>query len=291
MPPEGYLADVHAGMRAHGALCVADEVQCGFGRAGSHFWAFDAQGVVPDIVTLGKSIGNGFPMGAVVRFATCGDIILTSQGEPRFEVSALVQLCMPIASLFKAGSNWLLCHGGTWLCRWRGASTPWLSPTAWSTLPPAAAAPRLARLGWPSCLWWRLRAYRRAKILHRRCKYYELLAGGWHGKISSPGGMQARAADTGSYLMERLRALQERFPFLGDVRGTGLMIGIEVRAFATFLSIRPFPSWMKQEKYGQARETRSSQSSLCAQCNQQGHVVGTGQTRNSSLLVLMKTLH
>ena len=78
MPPEGYLADVHAAMRAHGALCVADEVQCGFGRAGSHFWAFDAQGVVPDIVTLGKSIGNGFPMGAVVRIAaTCGGIILT----------------------------------------------------------------------------------------------------------------------------------------------------------------------------------------------------------------------
>jgi len=67
IPPKGYLADVHAAMRAAGALCVADEVQCGFGRAGSHFWAFDAQGVVPDIVTLGKSIGNGFPMGAVVR--------------------------------------------------------------------------------------------------------------------------------------------------------------------------------------------------------------------------------
>ena len=71
MPPKGYLADVHTTMRAHGALCVADEVQCGFGRAGTHFWAFDAQGVVPDIVTLGKSIGNGFPMGAVVCFATC----------------------------------------------------------------------------------------------------------------------------------------------------------------------------------------------------------------------------
>jgi len=71
MPPEGYLADVHAAMRAHGALCVADEVQCGFGRAGSHFWAFAAQGVVPDVVTLGKSIGNGFPMGAVVRGCHC----------------------------------------------------------------------------------------------------------------------------------------------------------------------------------------------------------------------------
>lgn len=53
-------------MRAEGALCVADEVQCGFGRHGSHFWAFEEQHVVPDVVTLGKPIGNGFPMGAVV---------------------------------------------------------------------------------------------------------------------------------------------------------------------------------------------------------------------------------
>ena len=53
-------------MRAEGALCIADEVQCGFGRHGSHFWAFEEQRVVPDVVTLGKPIGNGFPMGAVV---------------------------------------------------------------------------------------------------------------------------------------------------------------------------------------------------------------------------------
>lgn len=66
--PGGYLREVYEEMRAEGALCIADEVQCGFGRHGSAFWAFEEQGVVPDIVTLGKPIGNGFPLGAVVGF-------------------------------------------------------------------------------------------------------------------------------------------------------------------------------------------------------------------------------
>lgn len=66
MLPEGYLQAVYKVMREEGALCVADEVQCGFGRVGSSFWAFEGQGVVPDIVTLGKPIGNGFPLGAAV---------------------------------------------------------------------------------------------------------------------------------------------------------------------------------------------------------------------------------
>ena len=64
--PEGYLAEAYAAVRAAGGVCLADEVQVGFGRAGEHFWAFEHQGVVPDIVTLGKPIGNGHPMGAVV---------------------------------------------------------------------------------------------------------------------------------------------------------------------------------------------------------------------------------
>lgn len=53
--PEGYLAGVYREMRAAGAVCVADEVQCGFGRVGRAFWAFELQGVVPDIVTFGES--------------------------------------------------------------------------------------------------------------------------------------------------------------------------------------------------------------------------------------------
>ncbi len=64
--PPGYLRDAFAAARAIGAVCIADEVQTGFGRAGSHFWMFETQGVVPDIVTMGKPIGNGHPMGAVV---------------------------------------------------------------------------------------------------------------------------------------------------------------------------------------------------------------------------------
>ena len=53
-------------MRAAGGVCIADEVQTGLGRIGTHFWGFEPQGVVPDIVVLGKPIGNGHPIGAVV---------------------------------------------------------------------------------------------------------------------------------------------------------------------------------------------------------------------------------
>ena len=64
--PAGYLREVYAAVRAHGGLCVADEVQTGVGRVGKHWWAFELQGVVPDIVTIGKPLGNGHPLGAVV---------------------------------------------------------------------------------------------------------------------------------------------------------------------------------------------------------------------------------
>ena len=64
--PPGYLRDAFAAVRQRGAVCIADEVQTGFGRAGTHFWMFETQGVIPDIVTMGKPIGNGHPMGAVV---------------------------------------------------------------------------------------------------------------------------------------------------------------------------------------------------------------------------------
>lgn len=64
--PPGFLAGVYREMRAHGAACVADEVQCGFGRVGTAFWAFQLQGVVPDIVTFGKPCGNGEQ-----RWGTC----------------------------------------------------------------------------------------------------------------------------------------------------------------------------------------------------------------------------
>lgn len=64
--PDGYLKDAYRHVRAAGGLCIADEVQTGFGRTGSHFWGFETQDVVPDIVTMAKGIGNGCPLGAVV---------------------------------------------------------------------------------------------------------------------------------------------------------------------------------------------------------------------------------
>ncbi|KAK6633959.1 hypothetical protein RUM44_004566 [Polyplax serrata] len=66
--PANYLRNVYKHVRAAGGVCIADEVQVGFGRVGSHWWAFQLQGedVIPDIVTLGKPIGNGHPVAAVV---------------------------------------------------------------------------------------------------------------------------------------------------------------------------------------------------------------------------------
>ncbi|MEE9229395.1 MAG: aminotransferase class III-fold pyridoxal phosphate-dependent enzyme [Acidobacteriota bacterium] len=89
LPPEGYLAAVFEKVRAAGGLCVADEVQAGFGRTGDHMWGFEAHGVVPDIVTLGKAIGSGHPMAAVVTtpeivaaLAKQSDFFSTTGGNP-----------------------------------------------------------------------------------------------------------------------------------------------------------------------------------------------------------------
>ncbi len=64
--PDGYLHHVYEHVRAAGGVCIADEVQTGFGRTGTHYWGFETQGVIPDIVTMAKGIGNGAPLGAVV---------------------------------------------------------------------------------------------------------------------------------------------------------------------------------------------------------------------------------
>ncbi len=64
--PEGYLQAAYQYVRQAGGITIADEVQVGFGRTGDHVWCFEDQGVVPDIVTMGKPIGNGHPMAAVV---------------------------------------------------------------------------------------------------------------------------------------------------------------------------------------------------------------------------------
>jgi alanine-glyoxylate transaminase / (R)-3-amino-2-methylpropionate-pyruvate transaminase len=64
--PDGYLKHAYEHVRAAGGLCIADEVQAGFGRTGTHYWGFETQDAIPDIVTMAKGIGNGCPLGAVV---------------------------------------------------------------------------------------------------------------------------------------------------------------------------------------------------------------------------------
>ncbi|NQX34648.1 aminotransferase [Herbiconiux sp. VKM Ac-2851] len=71
--PDGYLRAVYPAVRAAGGLCVADEVQVGYGRLGEHFWGFEQQGVVPDIVTVAKAAGNGHPLGAVITTRAIAD--------------------------------------------------------------------------------------------------------------------------------------------------------------------------------------------------------------------------
>jgi 4-aminobutyrate aminotransferase-like enzyme len=87
--PEGYLALVAEKVRAAGGLVIADVVQIGFARSGTHFWGFETHNVVPDFVTLGKPIGNGYPLGAVItkrdileRFGAATDFFSTFGGNP-----------------------------------------------------------------------------------------------------------------------------------------------------------------------------------------------------------------
>jgi len=144
--PPGYLRDVYRYVRAAGGVCIADEVQTGFGRLGSHFWGFEAQGVVPDVVVLGKPIANGFPLGAVVATPE-------------------------IATAFDNGMEFFSTFGGN----------------------PVACAAGLAVLD-----------------------------------VVEGDGLQERAGRTGACLLEGLRRLQERYPLIGDVRGSGLYLGVEL---------------------------------------------------------------
>ena len=71
--PEGFLQKAFELVKKDGGLCIADEIQIGFGRMGSHFWGFESESVVPDIVTMGKSMGNGHPLSAVVTTKMIAD--------------------------------------------------------------------------------------------------------------------------------------------------------------------------------------------------------------------------
>ncbi|WP_350551829.1 aminotransferase class III-fold pyridoxal phosphate-dependent enzyme [Pseudoalteromonas sp. 120-MNA-CIBAN-0494] len=144
--PDGYLAMVYEQIRAAGGVCIADEVQVGFGRVGSHMWAFETQNVVPDIVTLGKPIGNGHPMAAVI----------TTQ---------------EIADAFVTGMEYFNTFGGN----------------------PVSCAIGMAVLD-----------------------------------VIEQEQLQAHALTTGAYFTEQLRLLQQHFELIGDVRGLGLFIGVEL---------------------------------------------------------------
>jgi 4-aminobutyrate aminotransferase-like enzyme/Ser/Thr protein kinase RdoA (MazF antagonist)/murein DD-endopeptidase MepM/ murein hydrolase activator NlpD len=156
-PPEGYLSGAYAYARAAGGVCVADEVQVGFGRVGTHFWAFEAQGVVPDIVTMGKPIGNGHPLGAVVTTPE-------------------------IAASFANGMEYFNTFGGNAV----------------------------------SC-----------------CAGLAVL------DVLQGEGLQEHARVTGAELAAGLRGLQERHALIGDVRGRGLLLAIELVRDRTTLEPAP----------------------------------------------------
>lgn len=144
--PEGYLDEVYRMVRAAGGICIADEVQVGFGRVGSHWWAFETQGVVPDIVTVGKPIGNGHPMGAVV-------------------------VRREIAESFQNGMEYFNTFGGN----------------------PVSCAVGLAVLD-----------------------------------VIEGEGLRENAARVGDHLLAGFAELQKRHAVIGDVRGMGLFLGIEL---------------------------------------------------------------
>ena len=145
-PPAAWAAAVTARVRAAGSLVVADEVQYGLGRSGSHFWGFERRGIEPDIVTMGKPVGNGYPMGVVVANR------------------ALIEA-------FQAKFGFFSTFGGN----------------------AVAAAAGLAVL-----------------------------------EVLDVEGLMANAADTGGYLREQLQRVAARHECLGEVRGTGLLLGLDV---------------------------------------------------------------
>ncbi|CAL4922548.1 unnamed protein product [Urochloa decumbens] len=141
----GYLPLAYEKVRNAGGLCIADEVQAGFARVGSHFWGFETHGVVPDIVTMAKGIGNGIPLGAVVTTPEIAQV--------------LTRRC------------YFNTFGGNPLCTAGGLAV--------------------------------------LKVLEKEK-------------------LQENAFVVGSYLKDRLRGLQEKHEIIGDVRGTGFMLGVEL---------------------------------------------------------------
>lgn len=145
-PPPGFLDGAFAAARGAGAVCVADEVQIGFGRVGTQLWGFETQAAFPDIVTLGKPMGNGHPVGAVV---TTPDV----------------------AASFETGMEYFNTFGGNTV----------------------SCAVGMAVLD----------------VIERE-------------------GLQQHAHEVGSRLMSSFQQLAQRHAVIGDVRGSGLFLGVEL---------------------------------------------------------------
>ncbi|MEQ9581454.1 MAG: aminotransferase class III-fold pyridoxal phosphate-dependent enzyme, partial [Arenibacter sp.] len=144
--PEGFLAKAYQYIRKSGGLCISDEVQVGCGRMGSTFWGFQLHGVVPDIVTIGKPLGNGHPLAAVA-------------------------CTQEVADKFANGMEYFNTFGGNPVSCAIGAEV--------------------------------LRVVKREKL-------------------------QAHALVVGNHLKKELMAMALNFPIIGDVRGQGLFLGIEL---------------------------------------------------------------
>jgi len=144
--PTHYLKHVYEHVRSAGGICIADEVQVGFGRVGKTFWGFELQGVEPDMVVLGKPIGNGHPMAAV---------IMTEE----------------LADAFDNGLEYFNTYGGN----------------------PVSMETGLAVLD-----------------------------------VIQQEELQQHALEVGEILLDGFKQLQTKFPLIGDVRGTGLFVGVEL---------------------------------------------------------------
>jgi 4-aminobutyrate aminotransferase-like enzyme/Ser/Thr protein kinase RdoA (MazF antagonist) len=144
--PAGFLTAVYRDVREAGGVCIADDVQTALGRTGTHFWGFELQDVVPDILVLGKPLGNGHPLAAVVTTPA-------------------------IAASFAAGPEFFSTFGGNSVSCAVGAAV--------------------------------------LDVLEEE-------------------GLQAHARRVGETLLAGLRELAQRHPLIGDVRGTGLFLGVEL---------------------------------------------------------------
>jgi Aminotransferase class-III len=222
-------------VRQAGGLCIADEVQSGFGRIGSHFWGFERAAVVPDIVTMAKGIGNGVPLAAVVTRAEVA-ATLTRRTHLKHVWRQPGQLhCGPRGAagaplIVAAGAFGAVERNCWWLSR-PGKGVRGIT-SAWSSAGQLACSPcrkdlLSARSGKVACL-------RIKRILVQGSAGATLsCVPGAHTpnhvlQVIEEEGLQQNCADVGGHLKARLQALQLKHDVIGDVRGEGLMLGVEL---------------------------------------------------------------